>query len=121
MPSVARFPDETYGGPRCLKVVPVTPLYAAKSLIFEDGSASFNLHGPCAVEGWILTYAGLTPVEAATLDAHYNSARKAYEFWFYDRNTKRIYDHVFYKDYKVVKHTRYWNTVGRQIELVRFP
>src|SRR5207249_1731335 len=99
---------------------PSAPSYAVKTLLMEDGSYETNTHAPCGLREWTIEYGGISDEQAQILDDHFNAARNAHEFLFYDAQAGRLYDHVQYKRFQVVKHKKSWQ-LGRQIELVRYP
>lgn len=103
------------------------PDYAVtRSPSFADGGCDFNLDADQKIRRWRVVYDGLLASEAATLDAHVDSAKyasdvgSAYAFAFTTRDGEVLanvrYDRGGYER----SHTKTWIN-SRTVTLVKYP
>lgn len=85
---------------------------------YEDQGQSFNSTGDTAPQRWILEYNGLTAAQAATLDAHFASAKFTEAFSFVDR-AGATQTNVRYLEYEA-DHIKTWVN-QRRVVLVKRP
>ncbi len=129
--SVAEFPMDSLGGsnPRPLEFAALPEKFSGAKTTYDDGRVDAALqHGGNGVRVWTLSYKGLTPTQAAILDAHFASAKwlaeegmSAYSFNFRERSDvgTTLYGGCRYTKYEV-SHVRIWDQT-REIEITRFP
>lgn len=87
---------------------------AVSTIEYEDLGMDFNLDSPAVSRGWELQYDFLSESEAATLDAHWETAQVAdnAEFYFTDPYTDVVYNKVRYapeSGYGGKEHVKSWS------------
>lgn len=107
-------------------VYPLRPAYQIGFTQYDDGGRDFKLqNGGTGILRWIIDYSGLTAAQAATLDAHADSAMldesgmSAFSFNFRDRDTGTLYSGVRYEVYSRPAHT-HKDIQSRHVQLVKF-
>jgi hypothetical protein len=129
--AIAEFPMDSVsaGNPRPDLFYQEPDLYQVAVSEYDDGGLDFALQaGGAGIKRWVLKYIGLTPTQAAILDAHLASAGysdqfgSARSFNFRDRDTGILYSNVRYAPggYVRVPHT-YKQIQSREIILEKRP
>lgn len=87
---------------------------------FPDLHEDFNLNAGI-IRRWRFEYQGLSEADAATLDAHYESAKSsAFGFGFTNPRTAEVLSSVRYDKYTVGDHEKKW-AGNRSIVLIKYP
>ncbi len=113
--------------PRALEYEQPSEYPITTSPRFADGGQDFNLDADVKVRRWVLDHVNITETEAATLDAHVESARyndgagSAYAFDFTDRD---LVTHVNCRyasnGYERPAHNKK-HLQTRRVRLIKFP
>ena len=119
MAVVSGFPDNTnLGGPLPLRQVDYPPDYEVIRYYLEDGGIRVNVR-PCGPVRVVLEYDGLTEVQAAILDDHWELAKgKTNTFPYFDRRAGVTYTGVRYDKFEIITHQKY-TILARKITLLR--
>lgn len=126
---IAEFPMDSVSGanPRPLNFLALPPAFKGAKIQYDDGGVDAELqYGGTGTRVWRFDYDGLTAVQTALLDSHFNASKwledegmSAETFNFRDRDSGVLYSGVRYTKYEV-SHIHV-DIQTRVVEVTKFP
>lgn len=122
LPSPSAYPMPAAGGPQYTFFEQQTADWHTRRQEFADGGAAYRTNLSTAILRWVIEYEGLSEIDAAVLDDHYNTARgdAGFTFSLTDPRTATVHTGVRYQAMETGTHQKKWAQTRRVI-LIKYP